>query len=60
MIVPLERLTFLKESSSGMYRTSSYFMGRMLLEIPYVVIAPFLMAVLVYFETGLNTAVILE
>lgn len=47
-----------KERSSGMYRLSSYFMSRMIVDLPMELILPTIYIIIIYFMTGLKPNVI--
>ncbi len=56
-IVPLERGLFLREYANRMYDTLPYYLSKTAVELPYQLILPILMSVLVYWIIGLrNTA----
>ncbi|KAJ0976192.1 hypothetical protein J5N97_018157 [Dioscorea zingiberensis] len=46
---PMERMMLSKERSSGMYRLSSYFMARIVVDLPMELIPPCVSLVIVYF-----------
>jgi ABC-type multidrug transport system permease subunit len=52
---PLEKAVFLKEQSNKMYSVFSYFLSRNLVELPILLIAPLLNAVIVYWMIKLHT-----
>ena len=54
-LVPIERDVFLREENSGLYRISSYFVGKLVVEIPLLVVSPTLFALGCLWTTGLNT-----
>lgn len=45
---------FLREQANKMYKVRPYFFGKMLLEIPALVLQPLLWAVVTYFGVGLT------
>jgi len=47
-----------KERSSGMYRLSSYFMSRMIVDLPMELILPTIYIIIIYFMTGLKPNVV--
>ncbi|XP_042507962.1 ABC transporter G family member 25-like [Macadamia integrifolia] len=51
---PQERAIFMKERSSGMYTLSSYFMARVVGDIPMELILPTVFTTIVYWMTGLK------
>ncbi|KAM0951087.1 putative ABC transporter, AAA+ ATPase domain, ABC-2 type transporter [Dioscorea sansibarensis] len=51
---PQERLMLMKERSSGMYRLSSYFMARMVVDLPMELILPTVSTAIVYWMGGLK------
>ena len=53
---PAERANFLKEEGSGMYTVSAYYFGRTLIEIPFLILFPFLLSVLLYWTIGFNNS----
>lgn len=54
LIFPSERAVFLKEESSRLYSTFSYFISKNLLELPYLLITPLLMILVFYWMIGLK------
>jgi len=48
LVFPNERAVFLKEENSGMYRISSYFVGKMIVELPYIVLYPLILNSILY------------
>ncbi|EGR31832.1 hypothetical protein IMG5_101460 [Ichthyophthirius multifiliis] len=52
IIFPKERSVFLKEENSNFYRVSSYFVGKLLVELPYVIIYPIFSTVIMFFAVG--------
>ncbi|GMH24297.1 hypothetical protein Nepgr_026140 [Nepenthes gracilis] len=53
---PQERLMLAKERSSGMYRLSSYFMSRVVSDLPMELVLPTAFLVIVYWMAGLKPA----
>ncbi|XP_058071278.1 ABC transporter G family member 9-like [Magnolia sinica] len=51
---PQERAMLTKERSSGMYRLSSYFMSRMVSDMPMGLVLPTIFVTIVYWMGGLN------
>ncbi|KAJ0976184.1 hypothetical protein J5N97_018149 [Dioscorea zingiberensis] len=51
---PMERMMLSKERSSGMYRLSSYFMARIVVDLPMELILPCVSTVIVYWMGGLK------
>jgi len=51
---PAERAVFLKEENAKLYRTTSYFFGRTMIEIPWMIIIPLVYAFIIYWLIGLN------
>ncbi|PIA35223.1 hypothetical protein AQUCO_03600114v1 [Aquilegia coerulea] len=51
---PQERMMLTKERSSGMYRLSSYFMSRIVGDLPMELILPTLFVIITYFMAGLK------
>lgn len=51
---PAEKAVFLKEENSKLYSVSSYFFGRTLIEIPYLLLFPILFSIIVYWMVGFN------
>ncbi|CAI9787000.1 unnamed protein product [Fraxinus pennsylvanica] len=51
---PQERAIFVKERASGMYTLSSYFMARIMGDLPMEMILPTLFLAIVYWMTGLK------
>ena len=52
---PLEKNVFLKEQSSKMYSVGAYFLSRNMVEIPYLLIIPFINAIIVYWMMDLKS-----
>ncbi|EKX39193.1 hypothetical protein GUITHDRAFT_76568, partial [Guillardia theta CCMP2712] len=52
----VERTVFERERSVGMYSTLSYFLSKILVELPHNVIFPFLQSTIVYFLLNLQQA----
>ena len=50
----MEREIFLKEENSGTFRISSYFVGKTLIDIPYVILYPSFIFFLTYKMLGIN------
>ena len=53
--VPSERKLFLKEENSNFYRVSSYFLGKVLVELPYIIIYPIISITIVFWACGYST-----
>lgn len=53
-VFPQERAIFLKERASGMYTLSSYFMARIVGDLPMELILPTIFVTIVYWMTGLK------
>eukprot|EP00794_Sanderia_malayensis_P003789 gene3789-4312_t len=51
---PAELPVFLKEHKLGMYRCDVYFIAKMLAELPWNIIGPFLFSTIVYWMIGLS------
>jgi len=51
---PSERAVFLKEENAKLYRISSYFFGRTIIELPFSIIIPLIFTLIVYWLIGLN------
>lgn len=51
---PQERLMLMKERRSGMYRLSSYFMARIIVDLPMELILPTVSTAIVYWMCGLK------
>ncbi|KAJ9153615.1 hypothetical protein P3X46_027040 [Hevea brasiliensis] len=51
---PQERRMLAKERSSGMYRLSSYFMSRMISDLPMELVLPTIFVTITYWMTGLK------
>ncbi|KAL9236391.1 hypothetical protein vseg_011069 [Gypsophila vaccaria] len=54
---PPERMILAKERSSGMYRLSSYFMARMVSDLPMELILPTIFVVITYWMAGLEPSI---
>ncbi|KAK7405211.1 hypothetical protein VNO78_06410 [Psophocarpus tetragonolobus] len=55
---PQERMMLEKERSSGMYRLSSYFMSRMVGDLPMELVLPTIFLNIIYWMTGLKANVV--
>lgn len=53
LVFPTEREVFLKEESSRLYNTFSYFVSKNLVEIPYMILMPILSILVFYWMIGL-------
>ncbi|PIA30704.1 hypothetical protein AQUCO_05400065v1 [Aquilegia coerulea] len=51
---PQERMMLTKERSSGMYRLSSYFMSRVIGDLPMELVLPTIFVIITYFMAGLK------
>ncbi|XP_016561883.2 ABC transporter G family member 9-like [Capsicum annuum] len=51
---PQERMMLEKERSSGMYRLSSYFMSRIIVDLPMELVLPSVFVIITYWTTGLK------
>jgi ATP-binding cassette subfamily G (WHITE) protein 1 len=56
LLFPEERPVFLREVNNNMYSVSSYFVGKILSEIPASIILPSLYALIIYWSLGYSTA----
>lgn len=54
LVFPEERSIFLKEENSKLYTTLSYFIGRTLVDLPILLIAPIIYSLIVYWMVGLD------
>ena len=54
-LVPKERALFLKEENAKMYKVRSYYFGKLIVELPLVVIFPVLFDFSIYWIVGYNT-----
>ncbi|EGR30734.1 hypothetical protein IMG5_124460 [Ichthyophthirius multifiliis] len=54
-LFPKERNLFLKEENSNTYRVYSYFYGKLIVEIPYVILYPILFNSIIYWLTSQRT-----
>ncbi|XP_065053013.1 protein white-like isoform X1 [Rhopilema esculentum] len=54
-VFPAELPVFLKEHKLGMYRCDSYFLSKMLAELPWYMLGPFLFSTIVYWMIGLRS-----
>lgn len=57
LVFPTERLIFLKEESSRLYRVFSYFLSRNAIEIPYLIVMPLFFNLVFYWMVGLASTV---
>lgn len=53
-VFPAELPVFMKEHKLGMYRCDTYFISKMLAELPWYIIGPLLFSVIVYWMVGLR------
>ena len=51
---PIERSVFLKEENSKLYTVKAYFIGRSLFELPFLIIFPLMLTLIVYWLVGLR------
>lgn len=56
LAVPLERVVLVREQYSGMYRISTYFWGRFLVEVPFMFLFPLLFSCIAYYMVGLQAS----
>ena len=49
LTLPVELPVFLREHGQGLYRVSTYFLGRTLAELPFQIVFPFLYATIVFY-----------
>lgn len=57
IVFPKERVVFLKEEGARLYGTGLFYLSRTIVELPFLVLIPLLMAVILYWMVGLyNTA----
>jgi hypothetical protein len=54
-IVPEERAVFMREQASSLYDISSYYFAKVLAEIPYGMVNPVIISVIIYWLVPLNT-----
>ena len=54
LVFPQERPIFLKEENSRLYSVLPYFLSRSVIEIPYIVLVPFIANTILYFMMGLS------
>ncbi|WVY99419.1 hypothetical protein V8G54_025489 [Vigna mungo] len=55
---PQELMMLQKERSSGMYRLSSYFMSRVVADLPMELVLPTIFLIIIYWMTGLKANVV--
>ena len=55
LVFPTERSVFLKEESSKMYSTCTYFLSRNIVELPASVVFPLLQTLIMYWFVGLSS-----
>ena len=55
LIFPDERPVFLREVNNNMYDVSSYFLGKVVSELPSAIISPCLFGAIVYYAIGFST-----
>ena len=57
IVFPKERVVFLKEEGARLYNTAMFYLSRTIVELPFLIFIPLLMAVILYWMIGLsNTA----
>lgn len=55
LLFPNERPVFLREVNNNMYCVSSYFVGKVISELPSSLIIPTIMSLIIYWALGYNT-----
>jgi hypothetical protein len=54
LVFQLERPVFLREHCNQMYDLAPYYLSKMLIEVPVLIMVPLVMQVLVYWAVGFN------
>ena len=54
---PAERVTYSKEYNSGLYGVIPYYFSKILIELPFVMLMPWLLVGIVYYIVGFNSPV---
>ena len=55
LVFPRERMVFLKEESTKLYSTFTFFMSRTIIELPFTIIIPMLTSLITYWMIGLES-----
>ena len=55
MLFPSERPVFLREVQKGMYGVSSYFLSKIITDLPQVIFLPLFQSLIIYWIVGFNT-----
>jgi ABC-type multidrug transport system permease subunit len=53
IVFPKERVVFLKEEGARLYSTWMFYLSRTIVELPFLILIPLLMAVIIYWMVGL-------
>ena len=54
IIVPNERAVFLREENMKLYRVSSYYFGRLAVDLPMFIMFPIFLFLLIHWTVGYN------
>jgi len=56
IVFPKERVVFLKEEGARLYGTGLFYLSRTIVELPFLIIIPLIMALILYWMVGLYNA----
>ena len=56
LVFPRERMVFLKEESTKLYSTFTFFISRTIIELPFTFIVPMLTSLILYWMVGLENS----
>lgn len=56
LVFPRDRQVFLKEESAKLYSTVTFFLSRILIELPFLLLIPMIFALILYWMVGLENS----
>lgn len=56
IVFPKERVVFLKEEGARLYGTGLFYLSRTIVELPFLIVIPLIMALILYWMVGLYNA----
>ena len=56
LVFPRDRQVFLKEESAKLYNTVTFFLSRILIELPFLILVPLIYALVLYWMVGLESS----
>lgn len=56
LVFPRDRQVFLKEESAKLYNTVTFFLSRLLIELPFLLLVPMIYALILYWMVGLENS----